>query len=181
MKTSNLSRFPGITVPSLSRGFLAGSLGGLAGSLAMATFQAGLSRATGSPLKPAEHDVSGDSAAAEPSTLRGARTIVEQVLRLKLARRHEPAAAHLFHYAFGAGLGGAYGMLVEYVRPAAIGAGLPFGALQTLFADELSVPAIGLSGPPSRAPVTAHLRSLAGHIVYGMVTEQVRRGLRSRI
>ena len=100
---------------------------------------------------------------------------------VRLARRHEKTAARAFHFAFGAGLGGAYGILVEYVPMASAGSGLPFGVLQMLFADEVSVPALGLSESPSQAPPEAHLQSLTAHVIYAMVTERTRRGLRGWI
>jgi len=72
-------------------------------------------------------------------------------------------------------------VLVEYVGVASAGAGVPFGAIQVLVADDLAVPALGLSEPPTRAPASAHLLSLVSHVVYGVTTELVRRGVRARL
>lgn len=169
-------------VPAPGLGLVAGLLGGVAGSLAMVAFHGAWSRALRSPTRPAEHDVAGDAAdpAAEPSTVRGAQALA----RAATGRPLEPAAGRvagrLFHFAFGAGLGGAYGVLAEYVPLVSLGAGIPFGALQVVVADEWSVPALGLSGSPRQAPAAEHLRALGGHIAYGLATELVRRRLRSR-
>ena len=43
----------------------------------------------------------------------------------------------------------------------------------------LAVPAAGLSGPPSKTPPVTHAYALASHLVFGSVSEGVRRGLRS--
>jgi putative membrane protein len=48
-----------------------------------------------------------------------------------------------------------------------------------LGADEIGVPAAGLSGPPTQYPLSVHLNALAGHIAYGMTTELVRRRVRA--
>jgi putative membrane protein len=47
-----------------------------------------------------------------------------------------------------------------------------------LGADEIGVPALGLSGPPTQYPLSVHLYALASHLVYGFTTELVRRTLR---
>ena len=62
-----------------------------------------------------------------------------------------------------------------------MGAGLPFGAFQVLLADEISVPALGLSESPGRAAASAHASSLLAHAGYGLVTEWVRRRVRARL
>lgn len=95
--------------------------------------------------------------------------------------RSEVRAGRAFDFAFGAALGGAYGVLVEYLPWASAGIGLPFGAVQVLLADGTAVPAPGLSEPPGEAPASAHASSLLAHSGYGLVTELVRRAIRSRI
>lgn len=176
------SRLSGRRAPEPGSGLAAGLIGGVAGSLAMVAFHGAWSWAFRSPTRPAEHDVAGDAAnpAAEPSTVRGARALVERVTARPLSAAEARVAGRLFHFAFGAGLGGAYGVLAEYVPFAAAGAGVPFGALQVVFADELSVPALGLSESPRHAPAAEHLRALGAHVIYGVTAELVRRRLRSR-
>ena len=61
------------------------------------------------------------------------------------------------------------------------GRGLPFGAAVWLFADELSMPAAGLSKPPAKYPISVHAQSLAAHFVFGGTTEIVRGLLRERL
>jgi hypothetical protein len=45
-------------------------------------------------------------------------------------------------------------------------------------ADELAVPRAGLSKPPKEIPLTTHVYALASHLVYGWITETVRRAVR---
>src|SRR5215831_9326800 len=47
-----------------------------------------------------------------------------------------------------------------------------------LIADEIIVPALGLSKPPTKYPLSTHASSIASHLVYGMTTEIVRREIR---
>ena len=47
-----------------------------------------------------------------------------------------------------------------------------------VLADELAVPAAGLSKPPKEIPLTTHVYALASHLVYGWITETVRRAVR---
>jgi hypothetical protein len=56
-----------------------------------------------------------------------------------------------------------------------------FGAALFALADEVAVPARGLSGKPSETPASMHLYAAAAHCVYGMATEIARRGLRAAI
>jgi len=59
--------------------------------------------------------------------------------------------------------------------------GVSFGAALFVVADELAVPAAGLSGKPSEFPLSSHLYGLASHLVYGVTTDIVRRGLRTAL
>jgi uncharacterized membrane protein YagU involved in acid resistance len=59
-----------------------------------------------------------------------------------------------------------------------IGDGAAFGTTLWLLADELAVPAAGLSKSAREIPVTTHLYSLASHMVYGWITETVRQAVR---
>ena len=45
-------------------------------------------------------------------------------------------------------------------------------------ADEIGVYAFGLSKPPTQYPISVHLYALASHLIYGLITELVRRTLR---
>ena len=95
-----------------------------------------------------------------------------------LTKREKEAAGTVVHYAFGATTGALYGATVELLPEAALGAGLPFGALVWLAADEGLVPLLGLSKSPAEYPPRIHLYAFASHLVYGLTTETVRRAVR---
>jgi uncharacterized membrane protein YagU involved in acid resistance len=60
--------------------------------------------------------------------------------------------------------------------------GLGFAALHSWFAaDEVAMPVLGLSEPTTRRPLEMHLQSLTAHLVYGAMTEVVRRLVRSQL
>jgi uncharacterized membrane protein YagU involved in acid resistance len=58
------------------------------------------------------------------------------------------------------------------------GSGAPFGAAVWLLADDITLPAVGLAKWPTQYPVSTHVYALASHLVYGLVTETVRRAVR---
>ena len=95
------------------------------------------------------------------------------------ATADKAAAGQWAHYLFGAGLGGAYGLLAEYRPEVTAGFGTAFGLGSGLLFDEIAVPAAGLSGPPDDYPAMSHVYSAASHLVFGSVSEGVRRVLRS--
>ena len=72
-----------------------------------------------------------------------------------------------------------YGAAAEIVPQVTAAAGLPYGGLIWLGADEGVVPALGLSKSPGEYPVSTHAYALASHLVYGATTEGVRRAVRS--
>jgi putative membrane protein len=72
----------------------------------------------------------------------------------------------------------AYGALAELSPTVAAGAGVPFGAALWLAADELAVPALGLSKPLPEYPPSVHANALAAHLVYSLTTDLVRRAVR---
>jgi putative membrane protein len=92
--------------------------------------------------------------------------------------RERELAGPAVHYAFGAAVGGAYGLLAELAPATAGGGGLPFGTAVWLAADEAALPALGLSPPPTEYPLSSHAHSLASHWIYGVTTDLVRRLVR---
>ena len=69
-------------------------------------------------------------------------------------------AGNLVHYAFGAALGGAYGLVAETLPGVTAGSGSVFGTTAALVFDEWAIPALGLSRPASKPhPRLTHGRS----------------------
>ena len=84
------------------------------------------------------------------------------------------------HYAIGVAPAALYGVLRERVPAVGAGAGLAFGAAMFVAEDEVANPALGFAAPPQDYPWQPHARGLVSHLIYGLVTDAVLRGLRTR-
>jgi hypothetical protein len=152
------------------KGVVAGLAGGLAASFAMEQAQAQMSKLMSSG--------GGDRSSSErsdPATVKAADAIVERAAGRHLTKAQKPAAGEVMHYAFGSAMGALYGAVTQAAPRTAIAWGLPFGALLWLAADEIGVPALGLSRGPWETPPSTHAYALASHLVYGLTTDVVRR------
>ena len=96
-----------------------------------------------------------------------------------LSKEQKDIGGQVFHYAFGATNGALYGAASEISPRLTLGAGLPFGAAIWVVADELVVPALGLSKWPQNYPAKKHASALASHLVYGLTTHAVFNVLRN--
>jgi putative membrane protein len=163
------------------RAAVAGAVGGLVGSWAMNQFQAGWSRvAAALQERQAERRGNEESAPSggEDATMKTADAISRRLLGRPLTRREKQAAGPVVHYVFGCSTAAVYGALAELVPVTRMAWGLPFGAAVWLGADEVAVPAFGLSRPATAFPLSTHAMALASHLVYGLTTEGVRRLVR---
>ena len=79
---------------------------------------------------------------------------------------------------FGSVMGGFYGALAENAPAARALSGAAYGTAVWAGADEIAMPALGLSDRTDLQPFERHVHSFAAHIVYGVTTELVRRGVR---
>jgi hypothetical protein len=68
----------------------------------------------------------------------------------------------VLHYTFGTATGALYGSLAEALPVLTTAAGVPFGAVVWLLADEIAVPALA---SPSRLPIKGARRISIGRIV----------------
>jgi hypothetical protein len=75
------------------------------------------------------------------------------------------------HYLHGAQMGALFGALAHRWRAPSLLRGLLFGFGIWLFVDEGVVPALGLSAPPQKYPVSTHLKGLAAHLAFGTGTD----------
>jgi putative membrane protein len=178
----------------LWKGLVAGAAGGLVASWVMNQFQALWSRRThgiershgaqslqyGLPRHGVARELleRGEERESDNAAVRIARLVSEDVFGHRLAESEKETAGAVAHYAMGATSGAVYGAAAELLPPATAGAGLPFGAAVWLIADELIVPALGLSKPPAAYPLSTHAYALASHLVYGLSTEMMRRAVR---
>jgi hypothetical protein len=171
---------------NVAAGIVAGLLAGLAGTWAMSEFQAIWSKATG------DHDPDTASAGGrhdardwqeriegENANELAANAIARRTIDRPMTREELEKAAPLLHYAFGAAMGAIYGGLRE-VSPAIRNmGGTGWGTTVWAGADGIAVPLLGLSRPKTDYPLETHAQSYAAHLVYGVTTELVRRGVRA--
>src|SRR3954465_12597319 len=165
----------------LWKGLVAGAAGGFAAAWVMNQFQTGWSKATEtlqhSKTPQGEQERQSDDD-AEDATMKTAAKISESIFGHKLSREEKKKLGPVVHYAFGVGTGAVYGVMAELEPRATLGAGLPYGTAVFIGADEIAVPAFGLSKSPKEYPASTHLYGLASHLVYGLSLEVVRRGVR---
>jgi hypothetical protein len=175
--------------PNIAKGVLAGLAAGLVASWTMNQFQAAWTRIAQGAEKPhgaqsmqpaqgSTGDQGEDVREQDDSTVETAKVISRKVFDRELREREKRPAGAVAHYAFGTAGGGFYGALAELSPQVTTAAGLPFGAVFWLVADEVTVPLLGLKKGPTEYPVSTHVYSLASHLVYGMTAEFSRRALR---
>ena len=167
----------------------AGALGGAVASFAMNRFQEAASKLFEHPRQGGqererarqaqgwkEHREPGDGQ-EENATVKAAVAVAEAA-GAELTHEQKLAGGNAMHYAFGIVSGAVYGAAAETWPLARTGAGTVFGAALWAAADEVGVPAAGLSKPPGAYPPRVHAMGLGSHLVYGLTTELVRRALR---
>jgi putative membrane protein len=165
---------------NILKGMLAGAVGGLVASWTMNEFQKAWAAAEkqitgGKQVQQGDQNGGED---ADDATMKTADRISELLQGRHLTHDEKKKAGPVVHYAFGAIMGAVYGASVE-VNPAANAlAGIPFGAILFAAADEVALPALGLSDKPMAYPLSMHLYGLVSHAVYGVTTETVRRMVR---
>jgi putative membrane protein len=179
------------------KGLAAGVVGGLVASAVMNRFQALWSRLAegvershgaqslqrGSPQHGVARELQaeGKDEHSDDATERLSNAIAVAVTGRELTEREKDVAGVVFHYAMGTTSGALYGAVAEVMPEVKAGAGLPFGAVVWLTADEGILPAVGLSKSPTEYPLSVHVYSLASHLVYGLTTELVRRTVRKAL
>lgn len=98
----------------------------------------------------------------------------------RLPAEQREAAERTVHYATGAALGAAYGVIASSVRGSTLGSGLPLGAAAFFLLDQGLVPQAGLGYPAGRNDKDDKTYSLVSHLVFGFVTDASRRLLGAR-
>ncbi len=115
----------------------------------------------------------------DDSAQRLSEYVSEEVFDHRLTKSEKDAAGTAFHYAFGMTSGAVYGAAAEFLPAVTSGAGLPYGALIWVAADEGVVPLLGLSKSPAEYPLSTHAYAFTSHLVYGLANEMTRRAVRS--
>ena len=149
--------------PDYLRGFLAGMIGGLIGTGIKMVVDRSLP--TGQPNE--EHD-------ARLQIVEGA----EEVTNTNINRNQEETAQQAINLAFGALVGGVYGVIVEAAPAVQAPAGIPFGAALWTAAHKIALPALGLTPSPMKEPLSLQVGQFGSHMVYGATVEMIRRSVR---
>jgi putative membrane protein len=144
---------------SLAKGLLAGLIGGLAATAAK-TFAEKI-------FPPHRHGE------PEPQTL-----LVEKIFGHRLEGAKKLAATETIHWGFGAATGAAYGALAEFYPAATAKDGAAFGMALTTLTHGTALPALGIGAEPENQTMREKSSDIATHVVYGVVTETVRRVVR---
>lgn len=159
------------------KGLVAGIAGGAVAAWMMNQFQRALMKLE-QPSNGSSHQHDGQQQGSEDATMKAAAALTEPVIERKLTGTEKKKAGPIVHYVFGSTMGAAYGALAEAAPVTAAGRGALFGTALWFGADEVAVPALGLSKPPFEYPPSTHLNALAAHVVYGLTTDVVRRVVR---
>lgn len=159
----------------LWKGAVSGAVAGLVASWTMNRFQAGLSKI--------QHQKSSGSqqGESEDATMKAANLVAEKILHRELSQEEKTKASPYIHYGFGTVMGTLYGIAAEQFPAATSGFGIAYATGVFLIADEGAVVALGLGAKPTEVPLSSHAYALASHLVYGVSTESVRRGIRAAL
>ncbi len=147
---------------SLAKGLLAGLIGGLVATAA---------KSIGEKIYPPR-----THGEPEPPEL-----LAEKIAGHELSGPAKAIAAETIHWGFGAGVGAAYGALAEYFPAATAKDGASFGIALATLTHEGALPAMGLSAPPEEQTTREHTSEVATHVLFGIVTELVRRYVRKML
>ena len=170
--------------PCAWKGLVAGAAGGLAATIVMSQFQNAWSRAS-KALEKNKNSQQADDEQAEDATMKAAGKLAKAAGH-ELSLSEERKVGPFIHYGFGTAMGAVYGVAHEFaprglkgLQPVLNGSG--YGTALFVGADEVAVPAFGLSPPATEAPLGAHLYGWASHIIYGVTLEMVRKGVRQNL
>jgi putative membrane protein len=144
---------------SLAKGLLAGLIGGLAATAAKTLAEKVYPPRTHGEPEPPE-------------------VFAEKIAGRELRPIEKTAAAETIHWGFGAAAGAAYGALAEFFPAATDKDGASFGLALATLTHEGALPAMGLSAPTEEQTPREHTSEMATHLVFGVVTETVRRFVR---
>jgi putative membrane protein len=107
--------------------------------------------------------------------------ISQKVSGHDLAPAQKAVAAETIHWAFGMTTGAVYGALAEYYPAATAREGVNFGMTLMALTHETALPAMGLGAPPAEQTTREKTSEIASHVVFGLVTETVRKVVRKML
>jgi putative membrane protein len=147
---------------SITKGLLAGLVGGLAGAGAKIVAEKVFPPRTQGQTPP-------------PVVL------AESVTGRSLPQDERELALQGIHWIFGAVAGAVYGALVEIEPTLGAWRGAAFGITLNRITHESILPRLGLTAPPGRQPTQERISEWVTHAVYGVATDSVRRAVRKAL
>lgn len=145
---------------------LLGALAGGAATWAMNKTMSALYRRASEETKRREQAVSPSEGAPQK-----AGRLAAEKLGFELSEEKKAMLGGRIHWGYGIGWGALYALLRNRFPAMSSAAGLAFGLALWFVGDEVVVPALRLSPPPTRYPLNTHVRALAAHLVYGAGVE----------
>lgn len=145
------------------KGVLAGAIAGLVGTAVKTAWEAYI------PARPANRD--------SPPVVLGDR-VKEEVANEDLTRSEKPVVEQSIHWAFGTGIGAAYGGLVEALPKTQKGMGGLLGTALYGVTHGSVLPMMNTEPWPLNQPLKFAGSEFASHIAYGFVVEFTRRYVR---
>jgi len=161
---------------------IAGALGGLAGALTMSLSARlwdklvggpGLSKSELGRLE-ARRFVSG-SAQELDSISKAADWVDARIFRHRLSPTQKAVVAALAHYAVGASVGAAYGVLAEAEPIVTRAMGVPFGVAESVGVESIGLSLAGVTLPLRDYRMRDYIQSAVDHAVYSTTVEMTRR------
>jgi putative membrane protein len=145
---------------SLAKGIVAGLIGGLVATAAKSLAER--------IYAPRPHDE------PEPPELLAENVASGHELTV-VQKKVSPEA---IRWGFGAATGAAYGALAEYIPTVTSKDGANFGMALVTLTHQGALPMIGLAAHPGEQTAREKTSEITSHVVYGIVTETVRRVVR---
>jgi putative membrane protein len=108
-----------------------------------------------------------------------AKTLVEKIYPSRTHSEHEPPEG--IHWGLGMTAGAAYGALAEFYPAATARQGVSFGVTLLALTSDGALPALDPSTPPASQTTREKTSEIASHVIFGLVTETVRRTVRKRL
>lgn len=170
----------------VTKGAVAGIIGGLVATYAMSEFQGWWSRVVRGEQPQSSagaHDARDWQELEEGANANelAAQAVARTTIGRPLERQELSLAAPAVHYTFGGMVGGLYGALAETAPSVRALSGAAYGTAVWAAADEIAMPVLGLSDRTDRQPFERHFHSFAAHIVFGVTSELVRRAVRAAL
>lgn len=145
--------------PSLVKGLLAGLIGGVVATAAKTVAERLYPPRTHGEPEPQE-------------------VLAEKLAGHELVGTQKEISRGAIYWGFGALTGAAYGALAEYYPAASTKDGAAFGMALSSLTHGSVLPVMGLAAKPERQTGRERTSEMASHVVYGVVTETVRRVVR---